>query len=186
MNSQTTSAPQPAVTLHGSSTLALIVRELSQHLSGLQAALQQLCETATDKLTALRRADTDALSACAAREEQLLKGVFRGEVERKAAIARVAQHLPCSTPQGARLYDIAEHLPEPLASALRARSVALRDVAAELQRKNKLAAGVARNLQGHIRGIFAEVAAAAQESVVYGPQGQHETGRPRAWVDAVG
>jgi hypothetical protein len=85
-----------------------------------------------------------------------------------------------------RLKDIAARLPEPLASSLRARSTVLQTSAAELQRKNRLAGRVAQNLQSHIRGIFADVAAAAQESLVYGPQGQHETGRPRCWVDAVG
>ena len=167
-------------------TLALAVRELDQHLAQWQAALTQLAGLGTEKLAALRRADTAALQTCAGCEEELLKGLFRGQQRREAALARVAQSLHCPQSPCVRLKDIVDRLPEPLASSLRARSVALREIAAELQRKNRLAAGVARNLQAHIRGIFADVATAAQEAVVYGPQGQHETGRPRCWVDAVG
>jgi hypothetical protein len=167
-------------------TLGVALRELGQHLSDLQTALQQLSDLAADKLAALRRADTEALQACAAREEQLLREVFRSEPSRKAALARVAQTLLLADAARAQLNDIVARLPEPQASSWRARSVALRDIAAELQRKNRLAAGVARNLHSHIRGIFADVATAAQESVVYGPQGQHAAGCPRCWVDAVG
>lgn len=167
-------------------TLGVELRELGQHLIDLQTALKQLSDLAAEKLTALRRADTGALQACAAREEQLLRELFRREPSRKAALARVAQTLQLADSAHARLNDIVARLPEPLASSWQARRVALRDIAAELQRKNRLAASVARNLHSHIRGIFADVANAAQESVVYGPQGQHAGGRPRCWVDAVG
>jgi flagellar biosynthesis/type III secretory pathway chaperone len=162
------------------------VRDLTARLAELHAALTQLTELATDKLAALSRADAPGLQSCAAREEEILREVFRSEPRRKAALARVAHSLPGSAPAPLRLKDIAGRLPEPLASSLRARSTALQARAAELQRKNRLAGRVAQNLQAHIRGIFADVAAAAQESLVYGPQGQHETGRPRCWVDAVG
>jgi hypothetical protein len=158
-------------------------RELSQHLADLHAALKQLAELATEKLAAMRRADTDALNGCAEREEGLLRTVLRDEQGRNAILARLAQSLHC--PQ-VRLTEIVDRLPEPVASALRARSVALKEIAGELQRRNRLAASVAQNLQAHIRGIFADVASANRESLVYGPRGQHEMSSPRRWVDAVG
>jgi len=162
------------------------VRDLAARLADLHAALEQLTQLAMDKLAALSRADAPALQEVAGREEEVLRAVLRSEPRRKAALARVAQALPGPASPPARLKDIIARLPEPQASSLRARSTALQASAAELQRKNRLAGRVARNLQSHIRGVFADVAAAAQESQVYGPQGQHETGRPRCWVDAVG
>ena len=158
-------------------------RELGQHLAELHATLKQLAELATEKLAAMRRADTEALNGCAAREEELLRDVFRRQQARNALLARLAQSLHCPE---ARLPEIADRLPEPLASSLRARSLALQETVGDLQRRNTLAATVARNLQAHIRGIFAEVASANQETLVYGPRGQHEISRPRCWVDAVG
>lgn len=166
--------------------LALAARDLAQHLAELHVALKRLGALAADKLAAMRRADTAALQTCAVSEEETLKEVFRRQEGRNAALARVAQSLPLSGTSPPRLKEIIDRLPEPLASSLRARSVALQEAATDLRRKNELAGAVARNLQAHLRGIFADVAAAAQESVVYGPQGQHETGRPRCWVDAVG
>ena len=85
-----------------------------------------------------------------------------------------------------QLGEIAGYLPEPTASAIRARSMALREMAQTLKRKNRLAAQVAQDLQTHIRGIFAELAKVNQEQVVYGPRGNHEQTSTRSWVDAVG
>ena len=170
-------------TLNRAADLTETARELGQHLAALHATLKQLTELANTKLAAMRQADTNALNACAAREEELLREVFRMEQARNAVLARLAQSLHCPN---VRLTEIAARLPEPLASSLRARSLALKEIAGELQRRNKLAAIVAQNLQGHIRGVFADVASATQESLVYGPQGQHEMSSPRRWVDAVG
>jgi flagellar biosynthesis/type III secretory pathway chaperone len=162
------------------------ISDLAARLTELHAALEQLASVAADKLAALSRADAAALQDCAAREEEILREVFRGEPRRRAALARVAQSLHIQASQPMRLKDLVARLPEPQAASLRARSTVLQASAAELQRKNRLAGRVAQNLQSHIRGIFADVAMAAQESLVYGPQGQHETGRPRCWVDAIG
>ena len=166
--------------------LAQPLAELERHLADLHAILKDLAALAGEKLAALRAADTAGLEECAAREGELLRRVHSGEPTRRALLARVAQHLRCRPPGRIGLIEIADRLPEPRASSLRARSVALREIAAELQRKNQLVATVARNLQAHIRGVFAEVAKAAQESVVYGPAGRHEAGNTRSWVDAVG
>ena len=166
--------------------IAGAARELGQQLASLHAALKSLAELATTKLAAMRRADTAELERCAAREEALLREVVCSEQGRRALLARVAQELQYPEPARASLTDLTERLPEPLASSFRARNAALRETALELQRKNRLAAGVAHNLQSHLRGVFAEVAGIAQQPVGYGPQGQQAVGRPRCWVDAVG
>jgi hypothetical protein len=162
------------------------LREVVRHLSDLHAALTQLTDLAGEKLAAMRAADADALTRCAAREAELLQAVLKADEQRPALLARLAQSLRRPQLQAAKLTEIADHLPEPAASALRARGLALREIAGQLQRKNRLAAVVAHNLQGHLRGIFAEVAKAAQQSVVYGPAGRHYGTGPRCWVDAVG
>ena len=72
------------------------------------------------------------------------------------------------------------------ASAIRARAHALVRIAEDLRRSNKLAAMVARDLQGHIRGVFTSVSEAGSESVGYDPRGQQRRTKPTAWLDAVG
>ena len=177
--SATTSTSTPAAR-------AALLRELGAHLAGLHALMKKLAALADEKLAAMRRADTEALDGCTAREAELVQSAFADDAKRKAILARVAQSLHLPQPERARLSEIVARVPEPLASALAARNRALREIAAELQRKNRLAAKVAQNLQLHLRGLFAELAGAAQETRVYGPRGQHEGSRPRCWVEAVG
>ncbi len=162
------------------------VRDTVQHLGELHAALTSLLELAGEKLAALRAADTVALHRCAVQEEELLARVMTTEQQQPALLARLAQSLRCESLARARLTEIADRLPEPAASVLRARNVALRETARQLQRKNRLAAEVARNLHRHLRGIFADAVKSAQESLVYGPQGSQHTPGTRCWVDAVG
>ncbi len=159
---------------------------LLRHLADLHASLRQLVALADDKLTAMRSADATALRDCALREEELVKRVLFEQQNRGALITRAAQGLPQAPPGTKQLKDLLPHVPEPLSSALQARRAALQQAASELRRKNRIVATVAQNLQAHIRGVFAELAKTAEESVVYGAGGQHETSTKRCWVDAVG
>ncbi len=161
-------------------------QELPALLAELHESLKQLLELAGEKLAAMRRADHEALQQCAQREGQVLQELFRREPQRKAVLARLAHGLRAPHESVPCLSDLTGRLPEPLASSLRARAGALRAVAEELQRKNRLAAAVARNLQSHIRGIFAELAGVAQESQMYGPHGRQQNGAARCWIDALG
>ncbi len=179
----TTLTPEPGAALPALETSA---RQLNENMAGLHGQLRELLALAQEKLTALRSADADTLRSCAAREALVLQQVFRDEQERRASLARLAQCLPVPDEHRQSLEHIANLLPEPFSSALRARNAALREVATQLQEKNKLAARVAHNLQSHIRSVFAELAKANQESVVYGPKGQHEQRNVRSWLDAVG
>lgn len=163
--------------------------ELTRLLSLLnrwQGQLAGLLTIADEKLAAMRRADADALTSCAQREEMLLRGIAAGEPERHELLARLAQGLPGARRRVDRLSELAELLPEPYASQILAKNTGLRQVALKLREKNRLAAGVARQLQLHIRGVFADVAKASQESIGYGPQGQHEQQVRLSFVDAVG
>lgn len=163
-----------------------MLRELDGYLGRLHAALGELLELAGEKLAAIRKADGRALQRCALREELLVRDVLFGEQQRDALLARVAQglRLPGCPPGG--LTEILEHVPEPWQSSWRARGAGLRRIATELQRKNRIVSQVAHNLHWHIRSLFASVAQAAQESVVYGANGTHETSVKQCWVDAVG
>ena len=161
-------------------------RELNEHLASLQSLLRQLLAQTVEKLDAIRQADTDRMERCAVGETELLEQVARTEQRRAAITARVAQDVPSARKGRLSLSELVDHLQEPLASVFRARNAALRQLATELQEKNALVARVARNLQTHIREIFAELAKVNQESVVYGPKGKHEQRVVRSWLDAVG
>ena len=155
-------------------------------LGTLHGLLKELVEVAGQKLTALRRADSPGLNDCTKRELTLLQQVYRAEQERSAAVARLAQALLCPELRTGPLRLLVARVTEPLHSQLQAKMVGLREVAAALRRKNEVAGRVAHDLQAHIRGIFAELAKAQQETVGYGPAGQQRATAARVMVDALG
>lgn len=177
--------PEPRV-LPSPAALAEPLGGLMEYLGELHVLLQRLTELSREKLASLRRADTEGLQSCAARERELLERVFRAAQGRAAVLARLAQALHIADLKDLRLVHFAERLPEPHASALRARIAALEQSARQLQQKNEIAATVAHNLQSHIRGVFAALAKATQEHTGYGPKGMPEMTSTRCWVDAVG
>jgi flagellar biosynthesis/type III secretory pathway chaperone len=166
--------------------LTPIVTELLGALGALQALLQRLTDLASQKLDTMRHADAGGLQSCTAMEHRLLAEVAGRQRERDAIVARLAQALQWPEATTASLAEIARHLPEPFSSYIAAKSRALGEIAGTLQQRNRLAASVARRLHAHVRSIFAELAKANQEPVVYGPSGQHEQSNSEAWVNAVG
>ena len=170
----------------GAHDLAAQVDELLDLLSSLQDLLRQLTDLAGTKLQAMRGADASGLHQCAARECQVLERLFQREQDRDAVLARVAQALRYEPDSRPRLTEIAEKLPEPHSSRLRAKITGLQQVSTKLRQKNQLAAEVARHLHKHIRAVFEDLAQVNRESVVYGPNGQHEQRINKTWVDAVG
>jgi len=163
-----------------------LARELVEDLSALYELLKQLADLAAVKLAAMRRADDRALEDCTTQEAHLIEKVFEAEQKRKATLARIAQALQAPRLQRAALSEVAGAFAEPWSSILRAKNAALREVAGKLRQKNDLAARVARDLQSHIRAIFAELAKASAESGVYGSRGQREFTGVRSCLDAVG
>lgn len=169
-----------------SCTDAAAIESLLGVVGALHDLMRQLLELAKEKLVALRTADAEDLHACATRECRVLERLFAREKERDAVLARLAQSLPASGASAPRLSVIAEQIPEPFSSRLRAKIAGLRQTAEELRQKNRLAAEVARSLHKHLRAIFSEIAGVNQETLVYGPGGREEPRATRTWVDAVG
>ncbi|MBN2447191.1 MAG: flagellar export chaperone FlgN [Phycisphaerae bacterium] len=149
--------------------------------------LSKLLALADDKLDAIRRADAKRLNQNTHSELKLLQQIAVNDQERNAVLARIAQALRRPELKQGRASEIAAALPEPTSSRLRARISGLREVALNLRKKNDLVARVARDLQTHIRDIFAEVAKSQMETAVYDACGQHERhAKPRMIVDALG
>lgn len=164
---------------------ALDVEDLLRQLDALHGQLDELCDLAGQKLTAIRAADARGLHACTAAEHRLLGSVL-GAHKTPALPAQLAQHLQASAGTARRISELAADLPAPQASRIHARIARVREIAHELQRKNQVVAKVARSLQEHLRGVFAAAADALQDKDMYTRKGQ-SGGRPAStWIDAVG
>jgi hypothetical protein len=167
-------------------SLAASVQSLDAALTAWHDQLGRLAELAAEKLAAMRAADADALQRCSADEAELLERVRSTAADREAALAGVAQAVRWEGVKTARLPQLAARLPQPHASRIHAKSLALREIAGTLEKRNRLAAGVARNLQSHLRAVLEGLAQGGQESVVYGRSGQFQNAAALNWVDAVG
>lgn len=163
-------------------TCGTLLEELVSH----QDALRGLLGMSERKLESLRRADTIALHTISQEETEAVDAIASLDARRNAVLARLAQLVPDTVPQRPRLSEIAAVVPEPFSSQILAKTLGLRDLAEKLQRKNRLAAAVARGLQDHIRAVFAEAASANCEAVAYGRNGKADERVNRNWVDAVG
>src|ERR1043165_1331870 len=97
------------------------VGDLLAALDRLGGLLRELAELAQAKLAGIRRADSDALQRCAAREAAGLEQVVSAERERNAALAALAHALRAPELQKASLATVAGELPEPFSSQIRAR-----------------------------------------------------------------
>ncbi len=161
-------------------------RALLENLAEHQTLLATLVEIGREKMDAVRSADSQGLHRCTSREASVLERVLDFERRRKAVVARLAQTLRLRSPDTLTLSDIANELREPFSSSVRARMLALRAVAVELQHLNRVAAVVARDLHQHIRDVFTVLANANRESVVYGPQGRERMATSKNILDAVG
>lgn len=155
-------------------------------LDELLGQLRRLDGLAADKLAAMRAADAKALEHCALEEGEVLQTLLAQGPHRGAVLAAVAQRVLGLSASPPTLAALCQRLPEPGASILRAKTRALEVVTTELQRKNRLAGEVARRLHSHIRGIFADVAKAAQPEVGYGPRNTNLPTGASCYVEAIG
>lgn len=168
------------------SGVAAIAARLMALLDELYRHVDRLQDLADRKLDALRAADAATLQKCSVEEARQLEALFRQEGQRDAVLARLAQSLHAADGRRCPLRELVREIPEPYASQITAKTVGLRVLSESLKRKNDLAARVARGLHTHIRSVFAAVAEANQETVVYGSDGRHEPRNRDGWVDAVG
>ncbi|MFO0839420.1 MAG: flagellar export chaperone FlgN [Phycisphaerae bacterium] len=155
-------------------------------LDRTQGLLTRLTELAGHKLDRLRSADADGLQRGAAAESALLDELLECGRTRHAVLTRLAQHLHWPQIVTARLSQIADRVPQPFASRIHAKNAALRAIATQLEKKNRLAAAVARGLHKHVRAIFDELTKSARAPVGYGRTGREEQAQTQLWVDAVG
>ncbi|MCA9242520.1 MAG: flagellar export chaperone FlgN [Phycisphaerales bacterium] len=162
------------------------VDSLMDELSALATPLSDLTRLADDKLAALRNANAARLREVSEEEPALITLMAELDRRRSAVLTRLAQALRSPDLATARVSEIANHLPEPHASRIRAKTAGLQRLATDLQKKNNLAGEVARALHMHVRHVFAELAKTGQESIGYGPTGQDQRRSAQLLIDAVG
>ncbi len=164
-----------------SGDLVNLMGDLKTLHSDMLSVLQQ-------KLAGMRRADTEAINSCTARERFLAERVQEREGLRRQLVQILGKELGLSPEQSAGLgvRDLAERLPEPRRGQLLVLGEALRELIGKIDNANKVVALVTGEMLKHFRHVYAAMARSGPSTGRYASNGQIAVERPTQVFDAVG
>lgn len=162
------------------------VEQLSEVLAELRQLYQQLLQVLRRRLEAMKRADSEALSSCTARERFLSQRIREADATRQNLLGDLLPRLGLPPGRGITLGELAERLGEPHRSRLLVLAAGLREVMAEADRANRVAALAASQMLVHFRRVYEAMTAAAQQTGLYERSGPLRVQTPRRLIDAVG
>ncbi len=163
-------------------------RDLVALMCDLKELHEELLSVIGQKLAAMRRADTDALNSCLARERFLSDRIRQQEGLRQQLVRLMGQEigLPAEAAQQLSLRDLAEELGEPRRAQLLGLAASVREVLAAIDRSNKVATLVTEEMLKHFRRVYAAMARAGHSAGTYSSGGELTTDRPARVFEAVG
>lgn len=169
-------------------TLESRCRELIGLLGELRELHEELLAVIQQKLAAMKRADTDGVGSCVARETFLSNRIREREGFRQQLGQLIARELGVG-PEAARklsVTQIAEHVPEPRRGQLLALSAGTREVLRSIDEANKVAALVTGEMLKHFRQVYSAMARTGASTGTYSAGGRRTPDRPVQVFDAVG
>jgi len=163
-------------------------RDLVALMCDLKKLHEELLSVIQQKLGAMRRADTDALNSCLAREQFLSDRIRQQEGLRQQLVQLIGQEIGISAEaaQHLSLRELAEELGEPRRAQLLGLAGSVREVLAAIDRSNKVATLVTEEMLKHFRRVYAAMARAGDSAGTYSPGGELTTDRPARVFEAVG
>lgn len=149
------------------------VRDLTRLLDSLRLQQQQLLECIESKLDAVRRADVEAMQRLHRQEAKLLKDLREREGLRRQMMDALGRGLgwPIGAGRALHISKLASRLTGADKTQLLDAAKALRDVAFSVQRVNRVAGTVSRNLLDHLGAVFASVVPTSNEPSGYSGSG---------------
>jgi hypothetical protein len=171
-----------------SKTIETRTGELIVLMGDLQKRHEELLAVIQQKLAAMRRADTEGLNSCLARETFLADQIRQREGLRQQLMQLINKELdvPAEAAQRLSLRELAERFNEPRKGQLLGLAAGLRKVLISIDSANKVAALVTGEMLKHFRQLYAAMAQAGQSSGTYSAGGRLTAGKPVQVFDAVG
>lgn len=162
--------------------------ELVVLLGDLKELHEQLLGVIQQKLAAMRRADTDGINSCVAREKFLSERIRQREGLRQQLVQLIARALdvPSESAQEMSVAQVAEHLPEPRRGQLLTLSTATREILETLNEANRVAALVTSEMLKHFREVYSAIARTGGSVGTYSAGGERMQGRSVQVFEAVG
>ena len=149
------------------------LKDLTRLLDALRLQQQQLLQCIESKLDAVRRADVQAMQRLHRQEAKLVKELREREGFRRQMMDTIGRELgwPVGAGRAMHVSKLASHATGSDKAQLLEAAKALRDVALRVQRANRVAGAVSRNLLDHLGAVFASVAPSADEPSGYSGSG---------------
>lgn len=157
-------------------------------LSELKRLHDELAVVVREKLSAMRKADTDAMRSAVAREEFLAQRIHEQDGLRKQIVQLIGEQtgIPAAQARAMTVSEFAGRVAEPSRSQLLVLAAALREKVKETAEANRVAAIVSQEMLKHFRRIYQVMARANVVPGVYSWTGRTEL-RPGSTVfEAVG
>ena len=163
-----------------------LIGQLAECLGELRGLYEQLVGVLRRKLEAMRRADTEGLNSCGARERFLVQRMAESDATRRNLVGELQVRAGVRAGQAMTLSDLAERLGEPARSRVLVLAAGLRQVVEEANQLNQVAALSAKEMLVHFGRVYEVMQSGGMGGGVYGPQGGRAQTAERRSLDAVG
>ena len=162
--------------------------DLIRLLGVLRVQQQQLLECVESKLEAIRQADVSAMQKLQKKERTLVDRMREREGLRRQLMDAIGRDLgwPVGAGRALHISQLAARLNDPERVQLVDAAHALRDLVFRVQRTNRIAGAVSRDVLGHLHWVLASVAPRCEKSVGYSGEGAVVTVTGTQVFEAVG
>ena len=163
-----------------------VAGQLAECLAEMRGLYAELLAVLQRKLEAMRRADTELLNSCAARERFLLQRIAEAESSRKTLTADLQLRAGAKSKGPVSITELAERIGEPGRSKLLVLADGLRRLVEQTNQLNQVAALAGKELLAHFRYVYDVMRAAERDTGTYDVQGVRAAGSAQRILDAVG
>ena len=160
--------------------------QLAECLAEMRSLYEELLAVLQRKLEAMRRADTELLNSCAARERFLLQRISEVESSRKVLTGDLQLRTGVAAKRPMSITQLAERIGEPDRSKLLVLADGLRRLVEQTNQVNQVAALAGKELLAHFRHVYDVMRAAEQDTGTYDVRGARTAGSAQRILDAVG
>ena len=168
--------------------LDALARDLARLLGDLAGLHAEMAGHAREKLTAMRKADSESVAAINAREMLLAERLAEREGLRRQITRRMVEGLGLarSKADGLRVADLADLIPEPRRSQLITAATGLRQRLEELQRLQRTNALITNEMLKHLSEVMTVMCGGGPAAESYTRGGRRAQPRTASVFEAVG
>lgn len=163
-----------------------VVRQLAECLAEMRGLYEELLAVLQRKLEAMRRADTELLNSCAARERFLLQRISEAESSRKVLVTDLQVRAGVAAKRPISITQLAERIGEPGRSKLLVLADGLRRLVEQTNQVNQVAALAGKELLAHFKHVYDVMRTAERDTGTYDVRGARAAGSAQRILDAVG